>query len=248
MIPILATVLTFEALLDYCAYGEAWRKSTRVRSNRPWVTRLSKTCPGNHVHQVLRGSTKAHGKTVSWTSLASPYPILLVRHWAQVICSWWHQHKHRSRLSIGDQSHSLDVSVDLNTTGAGSSRLVPAHGTARYSHIDDHCVFGSDARVVSTDALELVHRLQEKGFIIGDSTPAGTVDRYVGYSSQVTPARWTIPTSKVVVIYEALGWFISLDVFSVAMLRAIVGVLNWTFLLRRSMLSIFYRVYEVVKM
>lgn len=58
-------------VVDYCRYGASWRKRTKFASNTPlkgWKT----LCVGGHVHQLLRGRSKVHGK--SWTLVAQPYP------------------------------------------------------------------------------------------------------------------------------------------------------------------------------
>jgi hypothetical protein len=40
-------------------------------------------CPGRHCHRDLRGNTNTKGKTVKWTSIASPYPQELVNSMAR---------------------------------------------------------------------------------------------------------------------------------------------------------------------
>jgi len=65
------------SVCHYCAYGMRWKKPTKFWHN--WYPPdLFRKCPGGHLHRELRGSTKVKGKTVKWTSIASPYPQELV--------------------------------------------------------------------------------------------------------------------------------------------------------------------------
>ena len=61
----------------YCAYGTPWKKPTKFWHNC-YLPDIFRKCPGGHRHLELRGSTKSKGKTVKWTSVASPYPQQLV--------------------------------------------------------------------------------------------------------------------------------------------------------------------------
>ena len=65
------------SVCHYCAYGTLWKKPTKFWHS--WYPLdLFRKCPGGHSHRELRGTTKVKGKTVKWTSLASPYPQQLV--------------------------------------------------------------------------------------------------------------------------------------------------------------------------
>ena len=65
------------SVCHYCAYGMRWKKPTKFWHS--WYPLdLFRKCPGGHSHRELRGTTKVKGKTVKWTSLASPYPQQLV--------------------------------------------------------------------------------------------------------------------------------------------------------------------------
>ena len=58
-------------VLDYCRYGTAWRKRTKICTNSS--LRNHKTlCDRTHRHLALRGRSKVHRK--SWTLVAQPYP------------------------------------------------------------------------------------------------------------------------------------------------------------------------------
>ena len=73
------------------------------------------------------------------------------------------------------------------------------------------------------------------------------MQRYAGYASQITPARWKLPDSKLVEIDAALSYITSWNKIDVATLRSIVGVLKWCFLFRRCLFSILHAVYDVLE-
>ena len=242
MIPLIKDVLKYSATLDYCAYGMPWKKQTRIRCNREWIFGLSRICPGHTSHTILRGKVLVGNVYVSRTSIASAYPPDLVLHWAFLINKWWF-----TRGSTREPFGTTKVAcTNLNMTGQGPDRFLDANSCARYSHIDDHAVVGVDSALVGSTSQLLASSLKEKGFVIGSSTDPGEVDRYIGYASQTTPARWLIPHDKLVLLYEGIGHFLSASVYQVGALRALIGVLNWAFLLRRPMLSIFHAVYYVL--
>lgn len=57
--------------VDYCRYGKAWRKRTRVATNT-CLSGHKTLCSGGHTHQLLRGRSKKDKK--SWTAVAQAYP------------------------------------------------------------------------------------------------------------------------------------------------------------------------------
>lgn len=82
--------------LDFCQYGEAWRKSTRLLVSRhPDLRSVGKRCcfgrgyvcsATGRRHQQLTGATKDEsGKSLFWTAKAQAYPKRLVRSLASSI-------------------------------------------------------------------------------------------------------------------------------------------------------------------
>ena len=73
--------------LDFCMYGEAWQKPTRLLSNYIDIADLSVRCMGSHLrcsrskrpHRALKG-TDSNG--VFWTLRAQPYPWQLAQKFA----------------------------------------------------------------------------------------------------------------------------------------------------------------------
>ena len=57
--------------LDYCRYGTAWRKRTRIFTNSI-LKDVCTFCLRDHIHTPLRGRSKINRK--SWTLVAQPYP------------------------------------------------------------------------------------------------------------------------------------------------------------------------------
>jgi hypothetical protein len=92
MVDLLGREGVVSIILDYCQYGERWRKSTRLVSNREELLALSRRCSGSfrrcsstgHEHQVLRGASPS-GEL--WTKVACPYPRALCEAYARAISS-----------------------------------------------------------------------------------------------------------------------------------------------------------------
>ena len=64
----------YEALVEWCQYGQSWRKPTLFRGRASWIPELTRPCRGGHVHEVLEGSVRCpDGRWRSRTSLASEY-------------------------------------------------------------------------------------------------------------------------------------------------------------------------------
>ncbi len=76
-------------VLDMCAYGAPYRKSTRIVSSYGPLVHLACRCPGNHQHEHLQGTVQVviDGRTQRvWRStLASSYPPQLCTAWAEVL-------------------------------------------------------------------------------------------------------------------------------------------------------------------
>ena len=90
-VPVLATSLrdSFVVDLDFCRYGEPYRKATRIHTNNPDLLTLKKGCNHKKHDIVLRGSERIieNGKKISVpkTKNAGAYPYELVKVWAQII-------------------------------------------------------------------------------------------------------------------------------------------------------------------
>ena len=92
-VPILADLLqqpfVYVVDLDFCMYGEPYKKPTRIFTTMEEMLELAKRCCHRKHHTVLRGSevVKIDGKsqTVPKTQAAGQYPLKLTRRWAQVI-------------------------------------------------------------------------------------------------------------------------------------------------------------------
>ena len=88
--------------------------------------------------------------------------------------------------------------------------------------------------------------LREQGFVVADPSDPGPQERYVGYASQVSPARWTLPARKLAVIEAAFHQLLEMPVVDVAVLRSVIGSITWAILLRRCLLSVWHAVYDVL--
>ena len=58
--------------LDYCRFGTAWRKRTRVATNVPKLKGLRMMCTCRKAHVQLRGQHPT--RKIPWTLVAQPYP------------------------------------------------------------------------------------------------------------------------------------------------------------------------------
>ncbi len=60
------------------------KKDTTLLINVP-LEELECRCPGNHPHEVLKGSTLFDGRWVSRSALAGTYPPRLHRRWGEAV-------------------------------------------------------------------------------------------------------------------------------------------------------------------
>ena len=58
-------------VVDYCRFGTAWRKRTKIGSNTILGDQRT-LCKGGHQHVLLKGHSKQHKRL--WTLVAQPYP------------------------------------------------------------------------------------------------------------------------------------------------------------------------------
>ena len=251
MVQLCSTLLVYAAIVDYCAFGEAWRKSTKIVGNKAWLKELTRRCPGCAKHVILRGLTVIDGKKVSRTSLAIHYPIALLREWLRLAKVYWSEIRSTEPLPSEDarDDHRLlrrGRCLDLNRTGAGADRILDQWDTARYTHVDDTVVLGASAVAVAGVTYVIKSALTKAGFNIGGETPVGEIERYIGYRSQQTPARWTLPWQRLAELDASLQMVMTWHRIPIWILRSLVGVVNWAFLLRRPMFSILFRTHQLL--
>ena len=92
-VPFLAQLLQSSAVhcvdLDFCRFGEPYKKPTRIYTTDLALMQLQRTCCHKKHQSVLRGSERVfqHGKWHSQpkTQRAGAYPWQLVKKWAQVM-------------------------------------------------------------------------------------------------------------------------------------------------------------------
>ena len=86
-------------ILDFCAFGTAWRKRTRIlvgNVQEPDLGRLfGKICPSRDGVYSFFGKTNfqltgSNSKGVPWTRIAQPYPVELCRQLADVLTCRYH--------------------------------------------------------------------------------------------------------------------------------------------------------------
>ena len=83
---------TFQVVFDQCAFGAASMKPTRIlMSHQRLQAGLARKCPGNHVHEVLKGKvwSDQFGKVVFRTKLAQVYPHAMCSQMAFDIEALW---------------------------------------------------------------------------------------------------------------------------------------------------------------
>ncbi|CAE8692694.1 unnamed protein product, partial [Polarella glacialis] len=183
------------------------------------TAQLSAPCPGCKSHQVLRGSTLHDGKWKPWSAVASPYPALLVSRWSKLIADCMEVKPSCQILceQLVSPFSSVAAPADipnlnslagcnLNIHGLGGDRLLTVDKVARYSHIDDHLTLGCDSELVQQVANAWAALIRKRGFIVKEPPVVAAIDRYIGYSSQVTPARWKLPLRTLLLLDRALDY------------------------------------------
>ena len=77
-----------KVIVDYCQYGEEWRKRTHIytwSSEHPnFLKSLRAMCDGGHAHKLLSGWNQDHGNSVPCKGSAV-YPEALCRKWATLV-------------------------------------------------------------------------------------------------------------------------------------------------------------------
>lgn len=114
-VPILEDLLccpsVFTVHLDFCQYGEPYKKPTKIVGNYEGLLCLAAKCNHKNHTVILRGSEtiEQNGKHVSVpkTQRAGAYPWLLVEKWAQVIVPYAVAESRDSNLLFSQMCHDL---------------------------------------------------------------------------------------------------------------------------------------------
>ena len=121
-LPFLAEILEQGHVidLDFCMYGEAYRKPTRIVSSLGSLSQLSRQCSHKKHSVTLRGSERVvvNGKTVSQpkTKRAGAYPSNLVEQWAQVIRGVVSQEDRESHAIFAQLTNELRLCAEKAAT------------------------------------------------------------------------------------------------------------------------------------
>ena len=92
MVELMKEAGVYVISLDYCVFGEAWRKTTQLITTAPELRAIGRRCAGtfqrcsrtHQPHQVLRGFAPT-GE--AWTKLACPYPLQFCDEYATLLIS-----------------------------------------------------------------------------------------------------------------------------------------------------------------
>ena len=131
----------------------------------------------------------------------------------------------------------------------GRQTVVSGSAQAFYVHLDDGAVIGGapddsaagraeGARAVDASMNLIADALEVIGFVVGERSPHGKTERYVGYEPVTHPARLQLPADKAVDLREALLEVVAQPQVDTGVVRSVVGVWIWCALLRRDLLSI----------
>ena len=105
----------FTVHLDFCQYGEPYKKPNKIVGNYEGLLCLAAKCNHKFHNVVLRGAetVEQNGKRVSVpkTQRAGAYPWLLVEKWAQVIVPFLVAESRDSNLLFSQMCHDLDTAA-----------------------------------------------------------------------------------------------------------------------------------------
>ena len=74
------------SLAEEAGSGKFYKKAVILAATYREIVEVAKTCPGDHEHQVVRGSTKGlDGKWVRRSQLSGAYPLLLGLEWGRSV-------------------------------------------------------------------------------------------------------------------------------------------------------------------
>ena len=114
----------FRVNMDFCMYGEAYRKPTSIFTNIPTMSQLAAGCIHQKHSVVLRGSesVRCNGQKKSQpkTQRAGAYPLKLVEKWTEVVGEFLDPHTRDSDILGAQLEHELRVVCQTATTRSGS--------------------------------------------------------------------------------------------------------------------------------
>lgn len=114
----------FRVNMDFCMYGEAYRKPTSIFTNIPTMSQLAAGCIHQKHSVVLRGSesVRCNGQKKSQpkTQRAGAYPLKLVEKWTEVVGEFLDPHTRDSDIFGAQLEHELRIVCQTATTRSGS--------------------------------------------------------------------------------------------------------------------------------
>ena len=118
-VPVLEDLIcgpsVFTVHLDFCQYGEPYKKPTKIVGNYEGLLCLAAKCNHKFHNVVLRGAetVEQNGKRVSVpkTQRAGAYPWLLVEKWAQVVVPFLVAESRDSNFLFSQMCHDLDTAA-----------------------------------------------------------------------------------------------------------------------------------------
>lgn len=114
MTRLVASPSTFRCDVDFCMYGEAFKKPTTIISSSKCICNLAKSCCHRKHAVVLRGSEQVvvngKSKSVPMTQRAGAYPFKLCDAWAQEFKVFVSKYTREFQI-ISDQFHNELISV-----------------------------------------------------------------------------------------------------------------------------------------
>lgn len=116
--------------VDYCQYGEPFKKPTRIYTNLRELIALGRTCNHRSHVEVLRGSERVfhQGKwtTAPKTRRAGAYPFQLVRTWAQAVRTLMSPVSFDSHRLVQQWDHELRLAAEK--TAPTGQQVQPSAG------------------------------------------------------------------------------------------------------------------------
>ncbi len=113
--PLLFNPKVHRVDLDFCRYGERYKKPTSIFTNIPEMQGLASKCNHRSHAVTLRGSEviEIGGKrcSVPKTQAAGQYPVALTRQWAQVLTEYVRPHSSELVVSNAQWSNELKKNI-----------------------------------------------------------------------------------------------------------------------------------------
>ena len=159
--------------LDFCRYGEPYRKPTRIYSSSDFLAPLQKSCNHKKHAEVLRGSEKVMvdgiAKYQPRTVRAGAYPYKLVEAWAQLLEEHVSLASRESRVVCSQFANELkSAACKAGSVGKQQIHTAPAvdiHFEKVQQHIkcpQQAFVFGQDNTNTAENKRRVWKRLQKK--------------------------------------------------------------------------------------